>query len=115
MKRSLLLCVLFALGSFTTSRALAAADAGDRFLEAYFLIQDADKAEQQSDWAKASAKFSDALDILRGIKSNNPEWNPHVIDFRLKYCGDHIEALKSKLAPPTPPAAPAGCDRKSVV
>jgi Flp pilus assembly protein TadD/uncharacterized coiled-coil DUF342 family protein len=110
MNRLLLLCVLFTLGSFTVTHVLAAADPGDRFLEAYFLIQDGDAAERANDGAKAAAKYRAALEILREIKSDSPDWNSHIIDFRTKYCTDQLETLESKLpasaATPTT-AAPA--------
>jgi cytochrome c-type biogenesis protein CcmH/NrfG len=109
MKRLLLLCVLFALGSFSITCVRAAVDPGDRFLEAYFLIQDGDAAERANDWAKAGSKYKAALEILQEIKSNSPDWNAHIIGFRTKYCTDQLAALKSKLptaAPTPPPAAP---------
>ncbi len=113
MKKTLLLlsCALFALCLCGPARVWATDDPGDKFLEAYFLIQEGDSAEHQSDWTKASAKYTSALDVLGQIKSQSPDWNPHIIEFRTKYIEDHLAALKTKLAPPvTPqpqPTAPA--------
>jgi Flp pilus assembly protein TadD/uncharacterized coiled-coil DUF342 family protein len=108
MKKCLVACVLLAVCSCGLSRGWAAADPGDQFLDAYFLIQDGDGAESKGDWVKADSKFKAALDIFREIKSQNPDWNPHIIEFRMKYCADHLEALKPKLpvAPPPPPPSP---------
>jgi Flp pilus assembly protein TadD len=108
MKKYLVLCFLFAVCSCGLSRLWAAPDPGEQFLDAYFLIQDGDAAENKGDWVRADSKFKAALDILRAINSQNPNWNPHVIGFRVKYCADHLEALKPKLpvAPPPPPAPP---------
>ena len=108
MKKCLVACVLLAVCSCGLSRVWAAADPGDQFLDAYFLIQDGDAAESKGDWVRADSKFKAALDILREIKSQNPDWNPHIIEFRVKYCADHLETLKPKLpvAPPPPPATP---------
>src|ERR1017187_1629498 len=111
MKRILLLCLVFAVCLCGTTRVRAAEDPGDKFLEAYFLIQDGDFAEHNSDWVKANAKFSSAHEILDQIKTQNPEWNPHIIEFRMKYIEDHLATLKTKVAAPaapeTPPAVPA--------
>jgi len=98
-----------ALGSFGVApKAVGAAvDPGDRFLEVYFQVQDGDAAERAGDWAKANAKFSAALEILREIQSNWPEWNPHIIEFRTKYCAEHVDALKPKLVTGAPVVRPA--------
>ena len=106
MKKCLVACVLLAVCSCGLSRVWAAADPGDQFLDAYFLIQDGDAAESKGDWVKADSKFKAALDILREIKSQKPDWNPHIIEFRMKYCADHLEALKPKLPVAPPPPAP---------
>jgi Flp pilus assembly protein TadD/uncharacterized coiled-coil DUF342 family protein len=105
MKKTLLLlsCALFVMGLCGPSRVWATDDPGDKFLEAYFLIQEGDSAEHQSDWTKASAKYTAALDILGQVKSQSPDWNPHIIEFRTKYLEEHLAALKKKLAPPAPP------------
>ena len=105
MKKFLLLSVALALCGHGASRLLAASDPGDRFLEAYFLIQEGDAAQRQGDWAKANTKFNGALEILHEIKTDSPEWNPHIIEFRLKYAEDRLAELKRKLEPATPPPA----------
>ncbi len=103
MKKSLQLCILVALCLGGAVGAWAA-DPGDRFLEAYFLIQEGDAAVHDSDWTKANLKYSGALDILNEIKTESPDWNPHIIEFRTKYITDHLANLKPKLAPsPAPP------------
>ena len=105
MKRILVWCLVLAVCLCGTSRVRAADDPGDKFLEAYFLIQEGDAAERQNDWVKADAKYKGADEILGEIKSQTPDWNPHIIEFRTKYVEDHIAQLKAKLvvAPPTEP------------
>lgn len=107
MKKVLLFCVAIALCNRGATQLWAAPDPGDRFLEAYFLIQEADAAQRQADWVKADTKFNAALEILKEIKSDSPDWNPNIIDFRLKYVSDRLAELKTKLQPPAAPAPPA--------
>lgn len=108
MKKSLLLCLLVAVSAILAPAARAAGDPGDRFLEAYFLIIDGDAAERQSDWAKAEAKYRGAIEVLNEIRAESPNWNPHILDFRLKYCAEHLDALRARLVPAeAAPAAPA--------
>ena len=106
MKKTFLLlsCALFAMGLCGPARVWATDDPGDKFLEAYFLIQEGDSAERQSDWTKATAKYTSALDILGQVKSQSPDWNPHIIEFRTKYLEEHLAALKKKLAATAAPA-----------
>ena len=104
MKKTLLLCILVALCFGGATRTWAAADPGDRFLEAYFLIQEGDAATRDSDWTKANEKYNGALDILNEIKTDSPDWNPHIIEFRTKYINDHLSEVKAKLA--APPVTP---------
>jgi tetratricopeptide (TPR) repeat protein len=105
MKNTLRLYILVALCLASAVSAWAAADPGDRFLEAYFLIQEGDAAVHDSDWAKANLKYSGALDILGEIKTESPDWNPHIIEFRTNYINNHLAELKRKLAPPPPVVA----------
>ena len=107
MKKTLVLSLMVALCFGCASRIFAADDPGDKFLEAYFLIQEGDAAERQGEWAKAEPKFQGALDILNQIKAQSPDWNPHIIEFRIHYVTDHLAEVKAKLAPPTPPPQPA--------
>ena len=102
MKKTFLLCALFALQFCRVASVWAADDPGDKFLEAYFLIQEGDTAERQTDAIKAVAKYNAALEILAEIKAQSPDWNPHIIEFRTKYINEHLAALKPKPAPPAP-------------
>ena len=49
-----------------------AADPADQFLNAYFLIQEADAAEKADDKAKATEKYKDALEILVELQKSEP-------------------------------------------
>ena len=72
-----------------------------------------DNAEHNSDWVKATTKFNAAHEILDQIKTQNPEWNPHIIEFRIKYVEDIWRPLHPKVGtlerkiPASKPKAPA--------
>ncbi|MCS7048949.1 MAG: tetratricopeptide repeat protein [Verrucomicrobiae bacterium] len=82
------------------------ADPGEQFLQAYFLVQEADQAQRQNDLARAARQYREAQSILRAIRTAAPDWNTHIIDFRLRYCAEQLAKLADHL-PPEPPTAAA--------
>jgi Flp pilus assembly protein TadD len=87
----------------------AAEDPADKFLQAFFQIQEAERSAKRDDYTRALARFENALQILNEIRATNPGWNPHIIEYRLKYCADNIAELQRQqmmAAPPVPPARP---------
>ncbi|MBV9463794.1 MAG: tetratricopeptide repeat protein [Verrucomicrobiae bacterium] len=96
--------------------AALAEDPADQFLKAYFLIQDGDTAKKSDEKDKAIEKYNGALDVLKKIQGSSPEWNPNIINFRIKYCTDNIAALggtvkastaAENVAPPAESTTPA--------
>jgi Flp pilus assembly protein TadD len=93
--------------------AAPARDASDLFLRAYLQIQEGDGAFDRSDFAAAQNRYKDALAILKDIQTVQPDWNPHIISFREKYCDQRITESKARLAgggasaKTTAPSAPA--------
>lgn len=84
------------------------ADPGEQFLQAYFLIQEADQAQRQHDLPRAARQYREAQTILRAIRAAAPDWNTHIIDFRLRYCAEQLTKLADHMpAEPTPPTPPA--------
>lgn len=98
-----LLSVLLALSTVTWG----ATDPSERYLDAYFLIQDGDEAEAAGHWTQAAAKFTAALRILNEIQADAPDWHTTLLLFRTKYCREHLESIKPKLPVAPPPSAPA--------
>lgn len=103
------LAVLFVLASCLFSAVLPkcawAADPGDRYSDAFVLIQQGQIAEEKSDLATAYHKYRAALDTLHAIQADSPDWNAQMVEYRLKDCQSHFDAIKAKL--PEPPPAPA--------
>lgn len=111
MKTRLLWSILaILLGTGTIPCIMAGPpDPADQFLEAYFLIQEGDASERQGAWNKAHSQFNSALDLLNTIRAQNPNWNPHIVQFRIQYCTEHIDQLKPRLTTSvTPPASAPG-------
>jgi Flp pilus assembly protein TadD len=84
--------------------AAPARDASDLFLRAYLQIQEGDGAFDRSDFAAAQGRYKDALAILKDIQTVQPDWNPHIISFREKYCDTRIAEAKARLAGGSAPA-----------
>src|SRR5438105_4648424 len=82
---------------FLTLCLLLKAEPADEFLKAYFLIQEGDAAEKGQDWPKAIEKFSAASKVLRDIRKSQADWNPNIINYRQKYCVEHILKVGGKV------------------
>ena len=80
MKLSLLVGILLVMSPL----ARAATDAGEHYLGAYFLIQEAEDAEKAGDWISADAKFDGALKVLTEIRAENTDWQPILVEFRVR-------------------------------
>ena len=86
----------------------AEADPGQLYADAFILLQDGQAAEQKSDWGIAFQKYNTASEIPRNLRKDMPDWNPHVVEFRLKDITEKLDAVRGKVptpvltAPPTP-------------
>src|ERR1043166_5426766 len=90
-----LLLVASILGA-RVDQAVAAADPGGRYADAFILIQEAEAAEQKSDYASAYQRYSAALDALRSIRTETPDWKTQMVEYRLKDLTARLEAIKAK-------------------
>lgn len=99
MKRIFVLGLLLLL---TASVLPAADDPGAQYVDAFLLVQEGDAAKGKSDWKTAYTKFSAAQNILLDIKAKAATWNPHLVQFRLDYCTEQIDAIKPNITPTAP-------------
>jgi len=90
---NLMRTVFLTLGLAIFATAVQAQDPADDFLKAYFLLQDGDTAKKAGEKDKAIEKYNGALDVLRKIQVESPDWNPNIINFRIKYCTDGVTSL----------------------
>ena|GEM_PF-714541 len=109
MNRFRLIAIVGALvAALSFSIAAPAQDLADKAIQVWELVRAAEKDEAGNNGAAAYEKYRDAIRVLREMRAADPNWNPHLVDFRLKDCADRISALeKSGRHLQTPPPAPA--------
>ncbi len=96
---------LFALCFLLPAVAVFAEDPAGAFLRGYTEFQNGEKLEASGDSAQALAKFRLAAGILEKISRSNPEWQPLVVQYRLKKITEAIGRAEANPASrqPTPP------------
>ena len=105
--RLFLFCAVFAVGS--TGLVVAQDDSAREYFSAYQEFQRAERLEREGRTDDAIAKFRFVATQLSQIKSQSPEWQPIVIDFRLGKTKEAIVRLEGSLESPTlgpPPDLP---------
>jgi Tfp pilus assembly protein PilF/uncharacterized coiled-coil DUF342 family protein len=105
--RLFLFCAVFAVGS--TGLAVAQDDPAREYFSAYQEFQRAERLEREGRNDDAIAKFRFVATQLSQIKSQSPDWQPIVIDFRLGKTKEAIVRLEGSLESPTlgpPPDLP---------
>jgi tetratricopeptide (TPR) repeat protein len=70
----------------------------DQYLQIYLLIQEGEKLENAGQASDASGRYQNALDKLQQLSKENPEWEPTIVNYRIKYCKDKVSSL-SKTKP----------------
>jgi DNA repair exonuclease SbcCD ATPase subunit len=98
------LCLLAAV----PAKSAWAADPGSRYADAFVLIEQGQAAEEKSDLAAAYRSYQSALSTLHSIRTDAPDWNAQMVEYRLKDCQARFDAVKAKL--PEPPPAPAAAE-----
>ena len=96
----------------------SAASPQDDYLQIYVLINEGDKLTQSGQNSQGREKYETALTRLDKLKNENPEWEPTIVKYRIKYLNGKLDSLKSakdtspspKPAPSSPPATPSSSD-----
>ena len=111
MKFRKILACLAALLLLAAPSSHPAASPQDDYLQIYVMINEGDKLDNSGQKSQAREKYENALNKLEKLKNENPEWEPTIVKYRIKYLNDKLSNLKSaKDASPTPvekPATPA--------
>lgn len=92
---------LLALVVLLAPVALAQEDPSGAFFSAYQEFQRAERLEREGRNEDAIAKFRYVAAQLAQIKSENPDWQPMVVDFRLRRTQEAVLRLEGSLASPT--------------
>lgn len=84
-----------------------AASPQDDYLQIYVMIQDGDRLATAGQNSQGREKFETALSRLEKLKNENPEWEPTIVKYRIKYLNEKLEAMKTSKdsAPVVAPAA----------
>ncbi|NDI16633.1 MAG: hypothetical protein EBY83_01485, partial [Verrucomicrobia bacterium] len=80
-----------------------AASPQDDYLQIYVMIQDGDRLATAGQNSQGREKFENALSRLEKLKNENPEWEPTIVKYRIKYLNEKLEAMKA-----VKDSAPAG-------
>ncbi len=75
------------------------ADPSDTFLKAYMSVQSGDRLEEEGKLMDALRKYQVAAELLDEISRNNPEWQPHVLKYRIRKTSEGIARLSEKIGP----------------
>jgi Flp pilus assembly protein TadD/predicted nucleic acid-binding Zn-ribbon protein len=69
------------------------------------MINEGDKLSQGGQNSQAREKYETALTRLEKLKNENPEWEPTIVKYRIKYLNDKLANLKTAKESATPPPA----------
>lgn len=88
---------LIVTASFAMLVSAFAEDASDMFLRAYQEVTVASKLESEDKPADALERYRNAAKILQKIATDSPDWQPLVLEFRLKKTRESITRLESQV------------------
>jgi len=108
----------FCVACLIPAISYSAASPQDDYLQIYVLINEGDKLTQSGQNSQGREKYETALTRLDKLKNENPEWEPTIVKYRIKYLNEKLDSLKSakdtspspKPAPSSPPATPSSSD-----
>lgn len=96
-------------GLLLLSASARAQDASDLFLRAYQDFQAGEKFERDGSPREAFTKYQSAAKLLEQITKVQPDWQPPVVEYRLKKTRENITRLEAEVAAlPAVPEGPEG-------
>ena len=95
MKISLWIVLLVCATWWVPVLGHTAASPQDDYLQIYVMIQDGDRLATAGQNSQGREKFETALSRLEKLKNENPEWEPTIVKYRIKYLNEKLEAMKA--------------------
>ena len=101
--------LLIAIGASLIMLSVAfSEDSSDLFLNAYKDFQAAEKLEREAKPQEAIKKYRSARQTLHQISKSSPDWQPLVVDYRLRKTQESIERLEQSMGALPPVEPPEG-------
>lgn len=72
-------------------------EAQSAWVEAYDRLEDAEDAERRDDIARALNLYRESRKQFLAVHRRAPQWNPSLVNYRIKYCLRKIQALEKEL------------------
>ena len=77
-----------------------AEDSSDLFLKAYKDFQAGEKLEREAKPQEALKKYRSAQQILQQISKSAPDWQPLVVEYRLRKTQESVHPIGGRLGQP---------------
>lgn len=98
--------VLVLVASFAMATTSFSQDSSDVFLKAFQNFQSGEKLERDLKQRQALEKYREAEQLLQQINKDAPDWQPLVVEYRLKKTQENITRLQEVVANLPPEEAP---------
>ncbi|GAB4253847.1 MAG: hypothetical protein OHK005_20940 [Candidatus Methylacidiphilales bacterium] len=79
----------------------------DQYLQIYLAIQEAERTENSGQKATARGRYQSTLNQLKELQKSNPEWEPTIVRYRIKFLEDKLATLQNATDAQPSPSAPA--------
>jgi len=99
MRRSLALLILIVsiYAAPVTSRAQSGAES-ETFVSAFLAFRKAEDVERSGNLKEAMRGYREATELLKSVQQKWPNWQPHIVEFRLKRTQEAISNLQGQMA-----------------
>ncbi len=93
-----LLVFCFGLFSSETIAFAQSGDPSDAFLSAYMSAQQAERSVKEGNLEEARKKLRYAASLLEQLRKSNANWQPLIVDYRLRKIGETLRDVEQKIA-----------------